>query len=113
LSLEGVKVRLTQRAASTDPLIHCVSGEPSLQSYTEIVTFDLRITWTHQADATEPFLGAGDKPYFNVIWWDPEPFQSGGDYVVSTCVRPGDTSPALVEWSSNGGPPRTYRFTFH
>jgi hypothetical protein len=110
LSAGNVSVFLDRHATSADP--NCVSGEPSLQGHTEIVSFELKMTWSKPLDMLEPFVAVGAKPFFNAQWFDPQTFHSGGTYVWSTCVRPGDTEPALVSFESNGGAPRSYRFTF-
>jgi hypothetical protein len=60
----------------------------------------------------EPFVAVGASPYFNVQWHDPSGFESGTTYVWSTCVRPGDSDRAVVSFESNGGAPRSWRFTF-
>jgi hypothetical protein len=110
LSAGGVKAFLDRHAPSSEP--NCASGEPSLQGHTQVVSFDLEITWSKPAEAMEPFVAVGSKPYFNVQWSDPSGFQSGGTYVWSTCVRPGDDDVAVISFESNGGAPRSYRFTF-
>jgi hypothetical protein len=110
LAAGGVEVFLDRHAPSSDPT--CVSSDPALQGHTQVVSFELRITWSKPAEAMEPFIGVGAKPWFSVQWYDPSGFRSGGTYVWSTCVRPGDTDPAVVSFESNGGPPRSYRFTY-
>ena len=76
------------------------------------MTFELRITWSKPSEAMEPFVAVGASPYFNVQWFDPSGFESGRTYVWSTCVRPGDTDRAIISFESNGGAPRSWRFTF-
>ena len=110
LTVGGVTAYLEPRAPSSDP--RCVSGDPSMRDYTEIVSYDLRMTWPASAEVIQPFLAVGASPYFNANWFDPSGFESGVTYVVSTCVRLGDSDEALIERESNGGPPRSYRFSF-
>lgn len=112
LSAGGVTAYLQQRAQNPDPTMRCVSGDPDWQGYTEKTSFDLRMTWSNPSEAMEPFVGAGSAPYFYVIWWE-RPFESGADNVVTVCTRPGDAAKALISVESNGGPPRSYRFTFN
>ncbi len=109
LTVGGVSARLTERTPSSE--VTCGNG--SMADYTEAVSFDLRMTWSDSTDVIEPFLGVGGAPYYYVNWFDPAGWHSGVTYVVSSCVRPGDTAKALIETASNGGPPRTYRFSFH
>lgn len=112
LSAGGVSAYLEQREPNPDPLIKCVSGDPDRQGYTEKASFNLRMTWSDPSDAMEPFVGAGSSPYFSVVWFDPGSFRSGAAYVVTVCTRPGDAAKALISVEANGGPPRSYRFTF-
>ena len=110
LSAGGVSAYLEQRAPS--PSFTCVSGDPDWQGYTEEVGFTLRMTWSTPSESMEPFVAAGSAPYFYVVSWEWGPFKVGADNVVTVCVRPGDATKALISVESNGGPPRSYRFTF-
>lgn len=110
LSAGGVTAFLAKRAPNPDGSINCGLSS-DYPNHTEKVSFDIRVTWSKPSEAMEPFVAAGSAPYYNVIWWD-ETFASGKDLVVTVCTRPGDSAKARVEFESNGGPPRSYRFSF-
>ena len=79
---------------------------------TEVVTYDLRMMWPDSTDVIQPFLAVGASPLYYVNWFDRSGWQSSVTYVISTCVRPGDLGKALISTESNGGSPRSYRFSF-
>lgn len=103
LSVDGVKVRMSLRDPSQNPPINCgTSDDPAMQGYTDIVSYDLRITWPDPADATEPWIAVGATPYHS-LWFDPQ-VASGVDVVFATCKRPADSFKAMVELAPNGDP---------
>jgi len=113
LTVDGISVRLSPRPPSDDPLVRCgLTDDPEMQGFTEIVSFDLRVTWSKPSEANEPWIGIGTTP-FNVLWFDSQgPFTSGVEYVFSTCHRPADSDKARVVISPDGEPVRQDEFTF-
>ncbi|HUQ77304.1 MAG TPA: hypothetical protein VM427_00340 [Patescibacteria group bacterium] len=110
LTVDGVTVRMDRRQPSQDPTIRCgLTDDPEMQGFTDVVSYDLRITWPDPADASEPWIAIGSTP-FNVLWFDPT-VRSGVDIVFSTCKRPADSFRAVVEFAPNGDPV-LQRFTF-
>ncbi len=111
LTVDAVQVRLDRRGPSQDPQIRCgTSDDPERQGFTDVVSYDLRITWPDPGDASEPWIAVGSDPY-NVLWFEPA-VASGVATVFSTCKRRADSFNAMVEWSPNGGPMRLFRFSF-
>ena len=103
LTVDGIQVRMSLRDASQNPSITCgTSDDPEMQGYTQIVSYDLRITWPDPGDASEPWIAVGATPY-HVLWFDPQ-IASGRDVVFATCKRPADSSKAMVELAPNGDP---------
>ena len=101
LTVDGVKVRMDRRDPSQDPTIRCgLTDDPEMQGFTDVVSYDLRITWPDPADASEPWIAVGSTP-FNVLWFEPT-VRSGVDVVFSTCKRPADSFKATVELAPNG-----------
>ena len=89
----------------------CVTDDPDRQGWTELVSYELTMTWPDAGDAEEPWFAVGAKPW-NVLQFDgPSPFKSGADYVVSTCHRPSDSDKVMVEISPPGTP-TIYRWYF-
>lgn len=111
LTVDGVKVRMDRRAPSQDPTIRCgLTDDPEMQGFTEVVSYDLRITWPDPADASEPWIAVGATP-FNVLWFEPT-VRSGVDVVFTTCKRPADSFKAMVELAPNGDPVlQRFKFT--
>jgi hypothetical protein len=111
LTVRGV----TARAAKTEPrtgALPCVTDDPDRQGWTELVSYELRMTWPDPGDAEEPWVAVGSKPW-NVLQFDgPSPFKSGASYVVSTCHRPSDSDKVMVEISPPGSPLIYYRWFF-
>lgn len=111
LSAGGVTAFVQRRDLGPNA-VNCGTDDPEWQGYTEPVSFTLRMTWSKPSEALEPFVAAGSAPYFYVVGWDDGPFKIGADNTVTVCVRPGDSAKVRVETESNGGPPRSYRFSF-
>jgi hypothetical protein len=111
LTVQGIKVRV----AKTDPrtgAITCTTDDPDRQGWTEVVSYELRMTWPDADDAEEPWVAVGAKPW-NVLQFDgPSPFRSGAEYVVTTCHRPKDSDKVMVEISPPGSPAIHFRWYF-
>lgn len=111
LTVQGVSARVAQTAPKEGAL-KCVADDPDRQGWTELVSYDLTMTWPDAGDAAEPWVAVGAKPW-NVLQFDgPSPFKSGADYVVSTCHRPADSDKVMVEISPPGSPIVYYRWYF-
>ena len=103
------------RVAKTSPKegsIRCVTDDPDRQGWTDVVSYELSMTWPDASDAEEPWFAVGSKPW-NVLQFDgPSPFKSGADYIVSTCKRPSDSDKVMVEISPPGSPMNLVRWYF-
>lgn len=111
LTVQGIKVRV-DRAAARDGTISCTTDDPDRQGWTELVSYELRMTWPDAGDAEEPWVAVGKQPW-NVLQFDgPSPFKSGADYVVSTCHKPDDSDKVKVEISPPGSPLIYLRWSF-
>ena len=92
--------------------MRCVTDDPDAQGWTEVVSYELRMTWPDAGDAEEPWFAVGSRPW-NVLQFDgPSPFSSGADYIVSTCKRPSDSDKVMVEISPPGSPMILHRWYF-
>ena len=111
LTVRGITVRVA-KTAPQDGALNCVTDDPDRQGWTELVSYELTMTWPDAGDAEEPWVAVGSKPW-NVLNFDgPSPFKSGADYVVSTCHRPSDSDKVKVEISPPGSPLIYYRWFF-
>lgn len=111
LTVQGVAARIAKTTAR-DGALSCVTDDLDRQGWTEIVSYQLKMTWPDAGDAEEPWLAVGSKPW-NVLQFDgPLPFRSGVDYIVSTCHRPSDSDKVMVEISPPGSPLIYYRWYF-
>jgi outer membrane biosynthesis protein TonB len=111
LTVQGVTARVA-RTAARDGALSCVTDDPDRQGWTELVSYELRMSWPDAGDAEEPWVAVGSKPW-NVLQFDgPSPFTSGADYVVSTCHKPADSDKVMVEISPPGSPLIYYRWFF-
>jgi hypothetical protein len=111
LSVQGIEVRVA-RTAPHEGALNCTSDDPERQGWTEVVSFEISMTWPDAGDAEEPWVAVGSKPW-NVLTFDgPSPFRSGSDYVVTTCKRPSDSDKVKVEISPPGSPIIYYRWHF-
>ena len=111
LTVLGVTARVARTAAQAGAL-SCVTDDPERQGWTEVVSYELVMTWPDAGDAEEPWVAVGSKPW-NVLDFDgPSPFKSGSHYVVSTCHRPSDSDKVKVEISPPGSPLIYYRWYF-
>jgi hypothetical protein len=112
LTVQGIKVRVDTRAPQ-DGALNCVTDDPDMQGWTELVSYELTMTWPDSGDAEEPWVAVGSKPW-NVLQFDgPSPFRSGADYVVSTCHKPSDSDKVMVEISPPGSPIIYLRWFFN
>jgi hypothetical protein len=112
LTVQGITTRVAKTATKQGAL-NCVTDDPERQGWTELVSYDLTMSWPDAGDAEEPWVAVGAKPW-NVLQFDgPSPFKSGADYIVSTCHRPGDSDKVMVEISPPGSPLIYYRWYFH
>jgi outer membrane biosynthesis protein TonB len=111
LTVQGVTARVAQTGPQTGAM-SCVTDDPDRQGWTELVSYELKITWPDPGDAEEPWVAVGSKPW-NALQFDgPSPFKSGVSYVVSTCHRPSDSDKVKVEISPPGSPLIYYRWYF-
>jgi len=111
LTVQGVSARVA-KASPQDGALACVTDDPDRQGWTELVSYELTMTWPDAGDAEEPWVAVGSKPW-NVLQFDgPSPFKSGTDYIVSTCHRPSDSDKVMVEISPPGSPLIYYRWFF-
>jgi hypothetical protein len=111
LTVQGIEVRVAKTAAHEGAL-NCVTDDPDRQGWTEVVSYELTMTWPDAGDAEEPWFAVGGHPW-NVLQFDgPSPFKSGADYVVTTCHRPSDSDKVKVEISPPGSPLIYYRWFF-
>ncbi len=111
LIVQGVTARVAKTATQTGAL-NCVTDDPDRQGWTEVVSYELTMSWPDVGDAEEPWVAVGAKPW-NVLNFDgPSPFKSGADYIVSTCHKPGDSDKVMVEISPPGSPLIYYRWYF-
>ena len=111
LTVQGIEVRVAKTAAR-DGSLNCVTDDPDRQGWTEVVSYELTMTWPDAGDAEEPWVAVGAHPW-NVLQFDgPSPFKSGADYVVTTCHRPSDSDKVMVEISPPGSPIIEYRWFF-
>ncbi len=111
LAVQGIEVRVAKTAAHEGAL-NCVTDDPDRQGWTEVVSYELTMTWPDAGDAEEPWFAVGAHPW-NVLQFDgPSPFKSGADYVVTTCHRPSDSDKVKVEISPPGSPIIYYRWFF-
>ena len=86
--------------------------DPERQGWTEIVSYTMTMTWPDPGDAEFPYFAVGSKPW-NIMDFDgPSRMQSGAEYVVTTCKRPGDSNKVRVEISPPGSPIIYYRWYF-
>ena len=89
-----------------------MTDDPDRQGWTEVVSYELTMTWPDAGDAEEPWFAVGAHPW-NVLQFDgPSPFKSGADYVVTTCHRPSDSDKVMVEIAPPGSPLIYYRWFF-
>ena len=110
LTVQGIATRVA-RTAARDGALACVTDDPDRQGWTELVSYELTMTWPDPGDAEEPWFAVGSRPW-NVLQFDgPLPFRSSADYVVSTCHRPGDSDKVMVEIAPPGSP-TLYRWYF-
>ncbi len=111
LTVQGIAVRVA-RAAPQTGAINCVTDDPDAQGWTEIVSYELTMTWPDGGHAEEPWVAVGAKPWNALTFDGPSPFRSGADYIVSTCHRPSDSDKVKVEISPPGSPIIYYRWYF-
>jgi hypothetical protein len=111
LTVQGIDVRVAKTTAYEDA-IRCVTDDPDRQGWTEVVSYELSMSWPDAGDAEEPWFAVGAHPW-NALQFDgPSPFKSGADYIVSTCHRPSDSDKVMVEISPPGSPIIYYRWYF-
>jgi hypothetical protein len=111
LTVQDIAVRV-DRTSPRDGSIRCVTDDPDRQGWTEVISYELRMTWPDAGDAEEPWFAVGAHPW-NVLQFDgPLPFKSGVDYIVSTCKRPSDSDKVMVEISPPGSPMILHRWYF-
>lgn len=111
LTVQGVTARVA-RTAARDGALSCVTDDPDRQGWTELVSYELRMSWPDAGDAEEPWVAVGSKPWSVLQFDGPSPFKSGADYVVSTCHKPADSDKVMVEISPPGSPLIYYRWFF-
>ena len=111
LTVQGVTARVA-RTSAREGALACVTDDPDRQGWTEVVSYELTMTWPDPGDAEEPWFAVGSKPW-NVLQFDgPSPFRSGADYIVSTCHRPADSDKVMVEISPPGSLTIYFRWFF-
>ena len=112
LTVQGIAVRVARAAPQTGAM-NCVTDDPERQGWTELVSYELTMTWPDAADAEEPWVAVGAKPWNAVTFDGPLRFRSGADYIVSTCHQPSDSDKVMVEISPPGSPIIYFRWYFH
>lgn len=111
LTVRDIAVRV-DRTSPRDGSIRCVTDDPDAQGWTEVVSYELSMTWPDASDAEEPWFAVGSRPWYVLQFDGPSPFKSGADYIVSTCKRPSDSDKVMVEISPPGSPMILHRWYF-
>ena len=54
------------RTAPHEGALNCTSDDPERQGWTEVVSYEISMTWPDAGDAEEPWVAVGSKPW-NVL----------------------------------------------